>query len=80
MIKNFTRNNQKQLFTALHRSIGKGYESFYNGGTVALQNNNSPEGKHYNKDWYSDVYDLNNELDQNVELYGRELPQEIDYA
>lgn len=43
-------------------------------------NNQDPLGKHYNKDFYSEIYDINDEMDQDVRFYGREMPAQLDYA
>lgn len=46
----------------------------------ATPNNADPESKFYNKTFYNPDLDYENELDTDVRLYGREIPDELDYT
>ena len=71
----------KTSFLKLSLQQKKSFSIFINNPTVGLPlNSNDPKGPHFNSSFYDPDLDYDEELQDDIRLFGREKPDELDYT
>lgn len=71
-----------RLFSKLRPSLSKApFSIFINNPHLGFApNSKDPNGPHYNKSFYDKDLDYDEELHDDIRLFGREKPDELDYT